>query len=61
MTLEDDGHFEPYENAPSRHDEVVETATVAFWDAYLRDDPEAADRLVDAAESAPATQLTADP
>jgi predicted dienelactone hydrolase len=61
VTLEDGGHFEPYEDAPSQHDEVVKATTVAFWDAYLLDDPEAADRLVEAAETSDLTSVTAEP
>ncbi|HEY8526847.1 MAG TPA: hypothetical protein VIL48_17885 [Acidimicrobiales bacterium] len=61
VTLEAGGHFEPYENAPSDHDAVVEETTTAFWEAYLGGDEAAVDRLVEAAESADATRIAADP
>jgi fermentation-respiration switch protein FrsA (DUF1100 family) len=61
VTLEDTGHFEPYENAPSHHDEVVGRVTTLFWQAYLGDDPAAGDDLVTAAESADLTRITAEP
>jgi dienelactone hydrolase len=61
VTLEGGGHVEPYEDALSPHDEVVTATTIAFWDAYLGDDPAAADRLVEAADAADATRVTADP
>lgn len=61
VTLEADTHVEPYDDRPSPHDEMVETTTLAFWDAHLRDDPEATTSLVDAAESADATRITAEP
>jgi dienelactone hydrolase len=70
VTLEGGGHFEPYENAPSPHDEVVEATTAAFWDAYLRADggdggdggaDGGVDRLVEAAESNGDTRIAADP
>jgi fermentation-respiration switch protein FrsA (DUF1100 family) len=61
VSLEDGGHFEPYENAPSNHDELVGEVTTLFWAAYLGDDPDAADRLVETAESADLTSVTAEP
>lgn len=61
VTLEAGGHFEPYEDAVSLHDVVVVATTIAFWDAYLRDDPEGPARLVDAATTAPSTQVVAAP
>jgi fermentation-respiration switch protein FrsA (DUF1100 family) len=51
VSLEGGVHFEPYENAPSVHDEVATETTIAFWDAYLREDAGGVDRLVEAAES----------
>lgn len=61
VTLEGGLHPEPYEDAPSPHDAVVETATVAFWDAYLGEDATAVDRLVEAADTAPSVSLAASP
>ncbi len=61
VTLEDGGHFEPYENAPSNHDELVGEVTTSFWEAYLSDDPDAPDALVAAAESADLTRIDAEP
>ena len=58
MTLDSDGHFEPYEDVASPHDEVVAEATTAFWNAHLRDDPDAIDRLVAAVESHDLTEVT---
>jgi predicted dienelactone hydrolase len=59
--LEGAGHFEPYEDAPSPHDDLVKTATTAFWDAYLYEDPDAPARLIDAAESSDSATVTASP
>jgi fermentation-respiration switch protein FrsA (DUF1100 family) len=61
VSLEGGGHFEPYENAPSPHDGVVEETTTAFWDAYLRGDDGGVDRLVDAAEASGNSRISADP
>ncbi len=36
MTLTQGIHFEPYENAPSPHDQAVMAATTTFWNAYLK-------------------------
>jgi dienelactone hydrolase len=46
MALQRGVHFEPFEDAPSPHDRAVVGATVAFWDAYLRDERAARKRLV---------------
>jgi hypothetical protein len=46
MALTQGIHFEPYENTPNVHDAAVMSATVAFWDAYLRHEPGAARRVV---------------
>ncbi|MGH9212833.1 MAG: alpha/beta hydrolase family protein [Acidimicrobiales bacterium] len=51
VTLEGGIHPEPYEDAPSPHDGVVEATTIAFLDAYVGDDPSGADHLVEAVES----------
>jgi fermentation-respiration switch protein FrsA (DUF1100 family) len=61
VTLEDTGHFEPYEDFPSDHDELVGSVTTVFWDAYLRDRRDAPDELVATAEGANLTSITADP
>jgi predicted dienelactone hydrolase len=45
MALQEGVHFEPFEDAPSPHDRAVVAATVAFWDAYLRDEPGARKRI----------------
>jgi predicted dienelactone hydrolase len=39
MALQEGVHFEPFEDAPNVHDRAVAAATIAFWDAYLRDEP----------------------
>lgn len=45
VTLRGAGHSPPYEDAPSPHDGAVCDLTIDFWDAYLLDDPAAAERL----------------
>lgn len=45
VTLRGAGHSPPYEDTTSPHDDTVRDLTIAFWDAYLLDDPEAAERL----------------
>jgi fermentation-respiration switch protein FrsA (DUF1100 family) len=61
VSLEGGGHFEPYENAPSAHDGVVEETTIAFWDAYLGGDDGGVDRLVEAVEASGSTRISAEP
>lgn len=61
VTLDDGGHFEPYENAPSNHDALVGEVTTLFWAAYLTGDADAPDALVEAAEAADLTRITAEP
>lgn len=61
VELEGDGHFEPYEDVESPHDEVVRATTTAFWEANLLDDPDAMDRLIEAAESDELTSVTDEP
>lgn len=61
VELEGGGHFEPYEDAPSPHDDLVRTTTTAFWDAYLDDEPDAPQRLIDAVESSDIATVTAAP
>lgn len=61
LTLESVDHSEQYEDTASPHDEVVEDATIAFWDTYLLDDPDTADRLATAADASETASLTADP
>jgi dienelactone hydrolase len=61
VSLDGGGHFEPYENAPSPFDQVVHDVTLPFWDGYLADDPDATDRLVEAAESADQVRIEAAP
>jgi dienelactone hydrolase len=46
MALEQGVHFEPFENVPNVHDRAVTSATIAFWDAYLRDQRGARRRIV---------------
>jgi fermentation-respiration switch protein FrsA (DUF1100 family) len=61
VSLEDGGHFEPYENAPSEHDDVVRETTIDFWDAYLLGDSDGVDRLVEAAETSGNSRISAEP
>lgn len=61
VELEGDGHFEPYEDVESPHDEVVRATTTAFWEANLLDDSDAMDRLIEAAESDELTSVTDEP
>jgi dienelactone hydrolase len=46
LTLDGAGHAEPYEDAPSPFDDVVEAVTIDFWDLVLRGDIAARDRMV---------------
>jgi alpha-beta hydrolase superfamily lysophospholipase len=61
VTLEGGVHAEPYEDAPSPHDDLVVDTTTAFWDAYLLDDDTAVDRLLGAVDAADLASVTADP
>jgi dienelactone hydrolase len=45
LTLEGGGHAQPYEDAPSPFDDVVEAVTIDFWDLVLRGDMTARDRM----------------
>jgi fermentation-respiration switch protein FrsA (DUF1100 family) len=40
------GHAPPYENTPDPHDALVIKVTSDFWDAYLRADASATQKLV---------------
>jgi dienelactone hydrolase len=61
ITLHEAVHAEPYENTPDPADELVRAATIAFWDLYLRDDPDAEQRLIDAVTPADLASLVYDP
>jgi dienelactone hydrolase len=45
VTLEAGLHATPYENAPDPHDELVAATTIDFWNATLRYDDAARERL----------------
>jgi dienelactone hydrolase len=45
LTLDGTGHAEPYEDSPSRFDDVVEAVTTDFWDLALLGDDTALDRM----------------
>jgi dienelactone hydrolase len=51
VTLIGEGHGQPYEDTPSPYDDLVVTATLAFWDTYLRGGVTSIDELIEAAES----------
>jgi predicted dienelactone hydrolase len=46
VTIHGGGHAGPFEDAVTPADSMVETATTAFWDAYLGEQPGALDRLL---------------
>jgi hypothetical protein len=46
VTLIGAGHAPQYEDTPDPHDEVVDTVTLDFWNAYLRGDQASTTKLV---------------
>lgn len=46
VTILGGGHSQPFEDVEDPADEMVRSVSVDFWDLYLRDDPEALDRLL---------------
>ena len=54
-------HFEPYEDAPSPHDEAVIAATTAFWNGYLKHRNGSAKRIIRAGTQAGLSTVTAEP
>lgn len=59
MTLSEGIHFEPYENAPSPHDQAVMAATTTFWDAYLENRVADRRRVISAGTEAGLSTVTA--
>lgn len=47
VTLRGGRHGPPFEDAPDEFDVFARGVTTAFWDRYLRDEPAAAERIVD--------------
>ena len=47
VTFENGSHASPFENSESPHDEVATAITRDFWKAYLLDDADAADALIE--------------
>jgi hypothetical protein len=45
VTIHEAAHASPYENDPDPADEMVTATTIAFWDRWLKDDPDAEERM----------------
>ena len=45
VTIHEAVHASPYENDPDPADEMVTATTIAFWDRWLKDDPDADERM----------------
>jgi predicted dienelactone hydrolase len=60
MALQQGIHFEPFEDAPSPHDDAVIAATTAFWDAYLGHRDRARRRVVRAGTEPGLSTVTAE-
>lgn len=59
MALNEGIHFEPFENAPSPHDDAVIAATTAFWNGYLKHHRAARRRVVTAGTQAGLSRVMA--
>jgi len=59
MAMKEGIHFEPFEDAPSPHDEAVVAASTAFWNGYLKDRSSARRRIVSAGTVPGLSQVTA--
>jgi dienelactone hydrolase len=61
MTLNQGIHFEPFEDAPSPHDDAVKAATTAFWNGYLKDRAPARKNVITAGTEPGLSQVIATP
>jgi dienelactone hydrolase len=59
MALSQGVHFEPFEDVPNPHDAAVVATTIAFWDAYLGDEPGARRAIVRAGTEPGLSTVTA--
>jgi fermentation-respiration switch protein FrsA (DUF1100 family) len=61
VTIHEAVHAEPYEDIPDPADQLVQDATIAFWDLYLRGDADAEQRLIDSVAPEDLATLVYDP